>query len=96
MNEGFGMERPGEHSDAPLRKPARYLVMIESGGSTIACLFTETREAAGEIDASSEEVALMTRGLVPAKDALSAHWDRALDGHSRAERAAADVYTLDV
>ena len=96
MNDGFGMERPGEHSDAPLRKPARYLVIIESAGSAVACLFTDAREQSGEFDASSEEVALMTRGLVPAKSALSAEWDRALHGHGRAARAAAEVYTLDV
>ena len=96
MNHGFGIERPGEHSNGPLRKPSRYLVIIESAGSAVACLFTDTREPSGEFDASSEEVALMTRGLVPSKSALSAEWDRALEGHSRFERAAADVYTLDV
>jgi hypothetical protein len=38
----------------------------------------------------------MTRGLVPALGAAGPEWDRALDGHSNTERAAAEVYTLDV
>jgi hypothetical protein len=38
----------------------------------------------------------MTQGLAAAHDAGSAEWDRALAGHSATERAAAEVYTLDV
>jgi len=41
-------------------------------------------------------VALMTRGLAPAAGAAGPEWDRALEGHSAAERRAAEVYTLDV
>jgi hypothetical protein len=96
MNHGFGMESPRPHDESPLRPPARYLVLIEGGGSPIARLFTERRAPAGEFDASSEEVALMTRGLVPVRQALGSEWDEALEGHSRAERATAEVYTLDV
>ena len=49
-----------------------------------------------EFDASTEETALMTRGLVPATGATGPEWDQALKGHSAAERAAAEVYTLDI
>ncbi len=38
----------------------------------------------------------MIGGLVPAKGADGPEWDRALQGHSQAERRAAEVYTLDV
>jgi len=38
----------------------------------------------------------MIRGLAPSRDASGPEWDRALGGHSAAERAAAAVYTLDV
>ncbi|MEP7057377.1 MAG: hypothetical protein ABI809_06350 [Caldimonas sp.] len=94
MDEGYGIERPGEHSHAPHRKPARYMVVIDSAGAAIARLFLETREQVAEIDAGAEEVALMTRGLQPVKGADGPDWDRALQGHSAAERRAADVYTL--
>ena len=78
------------------RKPARYLVVIDSAGSTIARLFLESRELVGEFDAGTEEVALMTKGLVPSVGALGTEWDLALEGHSGAERRNAEVYTLDV
>ena len=96
MNQGYGIEAPGEHTHTPHRKPARYLVVIDAAGATIARLFLETREQVAEFDAGTEEVALMTRGLTPAPGALGREWDRALDGHSAAERGAADVYTLDI
>jgi hypothetical protein len=96
MNQGYGIESPGEHTQSPRREPARFLVVIDAAGSSIARLFLDTRELVGEFDAGSEEVALMTRDLQPAKGADAAEWDRALEGHSAAERRAADVYTLDV
>ena len=96
MNHGFGIESPGDHSALPLRKPARYLVVIDSAGTIVARLFIDTRELVAEFDAGAEEVALMTQGLTPRKGAQGAEWDRALEGHSDQERAAADVYTLDV
>lgn len=95
MSQTFGNEAPRPHHDDPLRAPARYLVIIGSGGSTVARLFLESREAIAEFDAGAEEVALMTRGLVPARG-TGPEWDHALEGHSAAERAAASVYTLDV
>lgn len=96
MNHGFGIEAPGEHTHAPHRQPPRYLVVIDAAGSSVARLFLDTREQVAEIDAGAEEVALMTRGLEPARGAQGPEWDRALQGHSAAERGAADVYTLDV
>lgn len=94
--DSFGIEAPGPHTRTPLRPPARYLLLIDAGGSTLARLFTAAREPAGEFDASAEEVAVMTQGLQPATGASTPEWAAALEGHSPAERAAARVYTLDV
>lgn len=96
MNQGFGRESPRAHLQTAHRQPARYLVVIDSGGFVVARLFLETREQVAEIDAGTEEVTQMTTGLVPANGADGPEWDRALQGHSAAERAAADVYTLDI
>jgi hypothetical protein len=96
MGQGFGIERPPPHSAGPRRPAARYLVLIESAGSVLALLFTAARELAADFDAGSEEVASMVHGLQPAVGAAGQEWDRALGGHSAEERAAAEVYTLDV
>jgi len=96
MNQGFGMEVPHGHSSSPQRHPARYLVIIDDGGSGLARLFLENRAQVEAFDAGAEEVSLMTKGLVPAHGANGAEWDHALKGHSAAERRAASVYTLDV
>ncbi len=90
------MEAPGKHSSQPLRRPARYLIIIDSGGVNIARLFLDTREPAGEFDAATEEVTVMTRGIAPVTGASGSEWDKALQGHNAAERAAARVYTLDL
>lgn len=79
-----------------MQAPARYLVIIESDGSMLARLFDAQRIQRAEFDAASEEVAVMTAGLQPAADAAEPVWDRPLAGHNAAERAAAQVYTLDV
>ena len=96
MNQGFGGESPRRHQQTPLRQAARYLVLIDAGGLAVARLFLETREQVAEFDASTEDTASMTSARVPVKGASGAEWDRALGGHSAAERAAAEVYTLDV
>jgi len=96
MAQVFGNEAPRPHSQTTTREPTRYLVVIESGGVAIARLFGADREQVGEFDASTEEVTVMTRGLVPALGAEGAEWDRALSGHSAIERRAARVFTLDV
>lgn len=96
MSQTFGMETPRKHNHGLHRQPARYLVLIDSGGYMVARLFLETREQVAEFDAGVEEVAAMTIGLVPEVGALSAEWDRALQGHNADERAAALVYTLEI
>lgn len=96
MNDGFGIEKPARSGRAEHREPARYLVLIEAAGSTVARLFSPDRRQVSEFDAGSEEVAQMTQGLNPAADASGAEWDAALGSHNLAERRAADVYTLDV
>lgn len=78
------------------RAPARFLVILDADGARTALLFTDRREPAGEFDASSEEVAVMSRGLSPTKGANGPEWDGVLAGSSRADRAAALVYALDV
>lgn len=79
-----------------MQKPARFLVLIESGGAMLARLFDAERLQVSEFDASSEEVVVMTSGLRSAHDAAAADWDAPLAGHSRSERVAAQVYALDV
>jgi hypothetical protein len=96
MSQGFGGESPRAHTQTSHRKPARYLVVIDAGGFVVARLFLDTRELVAEFDAGTEEAAQMTAGLVPIKGADGPEWDRALEGHSAAERRAAEVYTLDV
>ena len=96
MSQGFGSESPRAHVQTSRRQPARYLVVVDSGGFAVARLFLETRELVAEFDAATEEATQMTVGLVPTKGADGPEWDRALEGHSAAERRAADVYTLDI
>lgn len=96
MSQTFGMESPRKHDHGSHRQPARYLVVIDSGGYMVARLFLETRELVAEFDAAVEEVSAMTTGLVPEVGALGAEWDRALQGHNATERAGAMVYTLAV
>jgi hypothetical protein len=94
MSQTFGMEAPREHKPGLHRKPVRYLMIIEAGGSMVVRLFLDTREMVTEFDAAVEEVAGMIKGLMPQAGALGAEWDHALQGHNTAERAAAMVYTL--
>lgn len=76
--------------------PAKYLVLIDASGEMLARLFDEKRVQVAEFDASSEEVAVMTNGLVPTRGAAGPEWAKALAGHSDAERQAAEVFALDV
>jgi hypothetical protein len=96
MSQTFGMEAPRKHTGTPRPAPARYLVVIESGGSMVARLFQETREQVSECDAAVEDITVMTQHLAPQQGALGPEWDLGLQGHSRAERAGARVYTLNV
>ena len=94
MSQTFGMEAPRKHTQSPLQAPARYLVIIDSGGYMVARLFLETREQVAEFDAAAEEVAAMTLNLTSEAGALGTEWNLALRGHSETERAAATVYRL--
>jgi hypothetical protein len=96
MSEDYGMESPGAHRHTQHQAPARYLIVIDAAGSMVARLFQATREQVAEFDASAEEVAVMLKGLAPAGGADGTDWDLALQGHSPAERRAAEVYTLDL
>lgn len=96
MSQTFGIETPREHTPTPHRKPVRYLIVIDAGGSMVARLFLDTREMVAEFDAAVEEVTGMTNGLVPEVGALSSEWDRALQSHNAAERATALVYTFEI
>lgn len=98
MSDGFGMESPARHTQHGARqKPAKYLVLIDAGGGgAVARLFLENREQIAEFDASTEETASMTSGITPTKGASGPEWDKALGGHSAADRATAEVYELTV
>ena len=96
MSQGFGSESPRAHAQTAHRPPARFLVLIDAGGNMVARLFLETREQVAEFDAGTEEVAQMTSGLASTQDAAGPDWDRALEGHSLAERQAAEVFRLAV
>lgn len=96
MGQGFGIETPRGHAQTSHQKPARFLVVIDSGGYVIARLFMATREQVAEFDAGAEEAAQMTTGLVPTLGADGPEWDKALVGHSMAERSRAKVYTIEV
>lgn len=79
-----------------MQEPARYLVLIETDGAMLARLFDAGRRPLAEFDAASEEVAVMTRGLVPEQGATALEWQQALSGHNGSERSTARIYTLDV
>ena len=78
------------------KTPVKFLVLIESDGAMLAKLYDGQLVHVSDIDASSEEVAVMTQGLMPTRDANDATWSRVLVGHGEKERRAARVYTLDV
>lgn len=96
MNHGFGHEVPARHSPRELRQVTRYLVVISAGAVQVARFFTVKRESVAEIDAGTEEVAVMTAGAAATTGAMGPEWDRGLVGHSAAERASATVYVLDL
>ena len=95
MSQGFGLSLPAAHVQTAPRPPARFLVLIEAGGSGVVRLFLQNHELVAEFDAGSEEASQMMAGLPCQLGAEGPEWDRALAGHSAAERRAACVYTLD-
>lgn len=96
MNDGYGHEVPAPHSPQQRRPAARYLVVIDSGSEPVARLFLADRTQVAEFDAGAEEVTDLTRSVAADRGATDPAWDQALAGHSVAERAGAQVYTLDV
>lgn len=78
------------------KTPAKYLVVIESDGAMLAKLYDAQHALVSDIDATSEEVAVMTQGLTPTPVGNDAVWASVLVGHGEPERRAARVYTLDV
>lgn len=79
-----------------MQDPAKYLVMIDLDGASTAMLFTADRVLVADFDASSEEVPVMTQGLLPSKTANTPEWDKALAGCSHEARLNAQVFALDV
>jgi hypothetical protein len=96
MNNGFGHEVPPRHAQQAHRQVTRYLVVIGSTDGQLARLFLADRTQVAEFDAGTEEVAQLTKASQGTQGAVGAEWDRALAGHTAAERAAATVYVLDV
>jgi hypothetical protein len=98
MSQVYGIEAPHGGKDEPEQPPVRYVVLIDSAGmdSRLARLFLADRTQVAEFDASAPEVQLMTDSLAASRSAGDAEWDAALGGHSAEERAAADVYTLEI
>lgn len=98
MAQNYGILAQQEGTVIPDMPPVRYLVLIDSAsaGGRLTRLFLASREAVAEFDAGAPEVQLMIRGLAGARNGWLPQWDSALAGHSERERAAAEVYTLDV
>jgi len=96
MSQTYGIEAHGHQDPTPHRKPVRYVVVIDAGGSMVAMLLLETRERVAEIDAGAEEVNSMIAGIQPQIGALGPEWNAALGGHSLRDRGDARVYTLGV
>ncbi|MFN3304924.1 MAG: hypothetical protein ACK44A_14565 [Roseateles sp.] len=94
MNHGFGHEVPPRHAQHAHRQVTRYLVVIGSPGGALARLFVADRSQVAEFDAGSEEVAELIKTAAASAGAGGAEWDRALAGHTAAERAGATVYEL--
>lgn len=97
MAQQYGIQPPSPHVNEDDHRPAaRFLVVIDSGGVSSAKLFLEDRSLVGEFDGAAPEVVLMTSGLLAQQTAGQADWDQALGCHSAGERAAAQVYVLDI
>jgi hypothetical protein len=95
MSQGFGREVPTRHVQGGHREVTKYLVVIAAPEGPIAKLLLPDREQVAELDANTEEITAMTKGLTPAIGAMDTVWDKLLAGHSPEERAAAKVYTLE-
>ena len=70
-------------------------VLIDGAdGRRVARLYLASRELVAEFDAAAPEVRLMTDGVASRRVCGRREWDAALAGHSREQRAAAEVFTL--
>ena len=97
MNDGFGHEVPPRHAQQTHREVTRYLIVIDAGeGPAIARLLRPDRTPVAEFDAGTEEVAQLAKGMPATTGATGPEWDKALAGHTAAERAGATVYVLDI
>ena len=96
MSQGFGREVPARHVQPVHREVTKYLVIIQAAEGPIARLLLSNRELAAELDANTEEVATLIKGIVPTIGATGAEWDSSLAGQSPEEREAAEVYALAV
>lgn len=96
MSQTYGIESPPTPSTDTHHERVRFVVVIDAEGGTIARLLRESRHQLDEFDASVPEVVQMIQGIVPVTGALGGEWDVALSGHSRSERAAAKIFTLNL
>ena len=94
MNQGFGREVPAPHVQTIHREVTKYLIIIHGAEGPVARLFLPSHEQVAELDANTQEVTAMIKGLTPSTGATGAEWDRSLAGHSAEVRAVAEVYTL--
>ena len=94
MGQVFGREVPAPHIHADHREVTKYLVIVQGTEGPIARLLLSNREQVAELDANTEEITSMTRGITPSVGATSNEWDKSLSTHSAAERASAKVYAL--
>ena len=96
MSQDFGREVPKPHAEAVLREVARYLIVIPAPDGPIAKLLDINRDQLAELDANTEEVTTMLKGLAPVVGATGTDWNKSLSGYSAGERALSRVYTLDL
>ena len=94
MSQGFGSEVPPRHVQPVHREITKYLVIIHAAEGPIARLFLSNYEQATELDANTEEVSTMIKGIVPSIGAAGSEWDRSLVGLNPDERASAEIYVL--
>ena len=95
MSQGFGREVPAPHVQAGHRAVTKYLVVIAAPEGSIAKLLLPDLEQVAELDANTEEVTAMIKGLEPTVGAAEVEWDKLLAGYSLKERATAMIYTLE-
>lgn len=96
MNDGFGHEVPQQHAQRTHREVTRWLIVIPSADGALARLFSGERTQVAEFDAGTEEVNDLIQTAAACSGASGPEWDRALGGHTAAERANATVYELAV